>query len=130
MMIDVFHKPLMALLLQFLAPQCQKMWNRCDSQSTQLYWFFLLFKDEFWRTDFFHLLKQRKNSVTIIIIFLQNDESLGDNVVTRIDVQFNSDIITMAVKREHEFEMMVICCTFFPWLWIGYLSRFWAYLGK
>ena len=59
-----------------------------------------------------HLLQQSKNGM---IIYLQNNELLRDNMVTIIDVQFNCYINTIAIMREHEFEMM-ICCAFFSWL--------------
>ena len=76
--------------------------------------FFLIFffKLNFWDL-IYHLLKQTKNGM---IIYPQNNELRGDNMVTKIDVQLNCYINTMAVMREHEFEMMAIWCAFFPWL--------------
>ena len=63
-----------------------------------------LFKLNFWEL-IYNLLKQSKNGM---IIYPQNNELLGDNIVTMIDVQFNCYINTVEVLREHEFKMMAI----------------------
>ena len=81
------------------------MSDRGGSQSPQsLYIFSHLLKLNFGEL-IYHLLKQSKNGK---IIYSLNNESLGDNMATMIDVQFNCYINTVEVMREHEFKMMAI----------------------
>ena len=52
-----------------------------------------------------HLLKHSKNGM---IIYPQNNELLGDNMVTMIDVQFNYYINKVEIMTEYEFKMREI----------------------
>ena len=72
--------------------------------------FSFLFQVEFFRELNDHQHKQSKK----MIIYPQNNELLGDNMVTMIDVQFNCLNNTTKVLRKHEFNMISICCAVHP----------------